>query len=38
MTISRDQTETDRTIFQVNSKSELQKISKAIENSIIKID
>lgn len=38
MTISRDKTETDHTIFQVNSKSELQKISKAIENTIIKID
>lgn len=38
MTKSHDQTEADHTIFQVNSKSELQKISKAIENAIIKID
>lgn len=38
MTISHDQTEADHTIFQVNSKSELQKIAKAIENAIIKID
>lgn len=38
MTISRDQRETDHSIFQGNSKSELQKISQAIENAIIKID
>lgn len=38
MTISRDKTETDHTIFQVNSKSELQKITQAIENAITKTD
>lgn len=35
-TVSSDQTETDQTIFQDNSKSVQQMISKAIENAIIK--
>lgn len=35
-TVSSDQTETDQTIFQGNSKSVQQMISKAIENAIIK--